>query len=590
MLDGLYIHCLCDEFRNKIVGTRIDKVYQPSRDEVILLFRTKSNPRLFISVRSSSARINFTNSHIENPAVPPMFCMLMRKYLVNAKLLNISQRELERIILFKFENCDDIGNKFEVTLVVELMGRHSNIILVNSDNIIIDSIKRVGHDISRVRQILPHIQYAWPPDQYKINILSASKDKILQKIQSCDSEFFVNALMKSIQGISQIIAKEIVFFSTKNYNSKLKDLSSEELGRATFFINKIADLINSSSACPALINNLDGIPKDFACIPIQQYKDTMLIKKFDSFSTLLDSFYQQKDNLDRIKQRTDSLYQILITKYSKISKKLTIQIQEKQDCQQRHLYQQYGILIQSNLHNITKSAITVRVDNFFDEDNTKIDIPINPELSPIANAQYYFNKYKKMCAADKKLDLLITNTKNELIYLDSVLDNITRSTTQSDIDEIRAELEEEGYVKRSSQHSKNKKSKTKNPLSNLIRVQSIDDITILAGRNNIQNEWLTLKYANKNDVWFHAQKIPGAHVVIIANGKDISQTVIEQAATIAAANSKARSSNLVPVDYTTIKNVKKFKGAKTGMVTYDNFKTIFVKPTKDGGVENIDDR
>lgn len=578
MLDGFFLSYLVDELKTKINNSYVDKIYQPTKNELIFNFRLFNNSyKLLLNINSSQARVCLTEQKIENPNIPPMFCMLIRKYLNGSKLINIYQYNFERIVFFEFENKNEIGDKIFVKLIIEIMGRHSNIILVDQDNFIIDSIKRVSSSISRVRQILPKLKYTLPPSQNKKNILEHDLDNIIKNILLNKDLNLSQSLISSIEGLSPSLANQISFkILLDNNNLKIKDLDINNLflEKLKLELSNLKNILKNKTGKPIIFLDLDDNPKDFYFININQdFKS----KELKSFNNLVDFFYEKKYYIDRASQRAKEILSILNNLLKKLNNKLEIQKKEKEYCKNKEKIQQKAILLQSNLYLINKNQDYIILDNFFDNNN-KIKIDLDKKISAPANAERYFNQYKKLCVKDKMLDDLIISTQNEIIYIESVIDNIIRSNSQQNLDEIKLELQQEGYLKK-SKDKKDKKLKIKNkkPLDMIFKTKSQDGTDILVGNNNINNDWLTFKYANKNDIWLHTQKIPGAHVIIKSGGKEIIKDTLEQAARLAVQNSKAKDNSSVLVDFTLVKNVRKYKGAKPGMVLYENFKTIIIK-------------
>lgn len=575
MLDGIFLSYLVCELKNKINNSYIDKIYQPSETELILNLRIlNNNYKLLFNINSSSARFCLTDQKIENPSSPPMFCMLVRKYLSGAKLINISQYNLERIIFFDFETSNEIGDKIFIKLIIELMGRHSNIILVDQDNYIIDSIKRVTPSMSRVRQILPKLKYSLPPSQDKKNILEHDLDNIINYILLNKDLSLSESLLKSLEGFSPSLAEKIsskILFNNNNLKIKDLDINNLILKNLKLELLNLKNILKNKTGQPILFLDSNNDPRDFYFVNINQDLNST---KLESFNSLIDFFYQKKSDLDRTSQRAKDILNILNNLLKKLNNKLELQRQEKQDCKNKEIIQQKAILLQSNLYLINKNQDYIILENFFDNNN-KIKIDLDKKISAPANAEKYFNQYKKLCVKDKMLDDLIISTKNEIIYIESVIDNIIRSTSQQNLEEIKLELQEQGYLK-TKKNLKNK-NKIKKPLEMILKFKSKDGFDILVGNNNINNDWLTFKHAQKNDIWLHAQKIPGAHVIIKSDGRKILESTILEAAKLAAKNSKAKDSSGVLVDYTLVKNVRKYKGAKPGMVLYDNFRTIIIK-------------
>ena len=574
MLDGFFLSFLIKEIKNEIINKYVDKVYVLSKDELVLYFRNASNNKLMLNINSNYARICLIDEKTENPSSPTMFCMLVRKYLNNAKLINIEQYNFDRVIFMDFETSNEIGDKIVVRLVIEIMGRYSNIILLDQTGMIIDSIKRVNSSMSRVRQILPKLKYSLLPGQDKLNILKDNLDDMMDKVLSYNDLKLSESLVKTIRGMSPLIAKEISYRVSGNINFEIKDVDKIILKSLSCQLNELKNIIIDGGA-PFIFLDSDKNIKYFSFMKISHLKeDFEICEKTQSFTELINKVYNEKSNKDRINQSSKDMIHNLNNILNKLENKLELQKKEKINCQEKEKIQQCAILLQSNLHLIKKNDDHIILENFFDE-NKKIKINLDKNISGPENAQKYFKKYKKMCVADKILDELIKDTENEIIYIESAIDNINRTESMHNLEQIELELQKEGYLKKKREPVK--KEKIKSPLNSVLKFKSDDGFDILVGNNGINNDWLTLKYANKNDIWLHTQKIPGAHVLIRTNNKEVSEKTLEQAAKLAVKNSKAKNSNLVPVDYTLAKNIKKYKGAKPGMVIYENHKTIIVK-------------
>ncbi len=572
-LDGLYLTKIKDELLSKAVGLRVDKVNQPTRDEIILNLRGKGfGYKLLLCVRADSPRIHFTSHNIDNPPVPPMFCMLLRKHLQGAMIKNVRQHESDRILFIDFDATNEIGDRVELTVCIEIMGKHSNLILISGEKII-DSAKRVDYLTSSVRQILPGLDYKLPPEQDKLSLDTEEVTVCLDRILSYKEKFLSSAIMNSIQGVSPVVSREIASRVTGD-DLAVGALTSLQLQRLTNLLEEIKRSIHDSSKVYMLLQK-DGKPKDISHFNITQYGDALDVKEYDSCSELLDDFYFERDRINRINHRAHELIKLLNNLLERAVRKLALQREELIKCENKEQLRLYGELILANLFRLKKGTDYYEVENYYDNCNI-IKIPCNPALSPTQNQKKYYKEYRKAQTAEKMLADLIAQGEQEIIYLESVLDELSRADTDSEISAIRLELSNGGYIK----NTKGKKQKPPKELPP-IEFNSSDGFKILVGRNNVQNEKLSLKLAGKNDMWLHTQKIPGSHVVIFGEGRDISDEAIEEAAVIAAYHSKAKDSSLVPVDYTRAKAVKKPSGGKAGMVIYHEYWTIIVNPDKE---------
>ncbi len=571
-LDGVFLNCIKKEL-SPLIGGRVDKIYQPSREEVVFQFRIYGgNSKLVFSTSAGAARVHITKAEIENPKVPPMFCMLMRKHLSSGRLIDIRQDGLERILYFDFESVNEMGDMAKLTLAIEIMGRHSNLILINSEGKVIDSIKRVGEDMSSVRLVLPGITYSLPPREEKISLLDFSRDSFLQKLSCFEKLELSKGIMKVLEGISPVFAREAVFFAGKGRDIIVGEITDDEKDRLCFYFQKVADSLKNNTNKFVVIKEKDGALKDFCFTEINQYGTLLYTKPVATACELLDYYYSERDQIIRIKQRAHDLFKFLMNTTERISRRLAVQKQELTDCANRDLYKTYGDLISSNIYQLSKGIEYAELDNFYDENCPKVKILLDKRLTPPQNAQKYYSEYRKADIAEKKLTELIALGEEELKYIDSVFDALTRATMENEIIELRAELAEQGYIK--SSKNKGKPPKATPP----IKFLSSDGYTILVGRNNKQNDKLTLKDSQKQDFWLHTHNITGSHVIIVTNGTVPPDKTIEEACIIAAFHSKAKNSTQVPVDYTYIKYVKKPVGAKPGMVIFTNNQTAYVTP------------
>lgn len=572
-LDGIFLRQVKNEIEREAVSMRVEKVHQPSKEELVLILRGRNGQKkLLLSARANSPRIHFTNHAPENPKTPPMLCMLLRKHLTSAMITSFRQIDSDRILIIDFDSTNEIGDRVSLSLVIEIMAQHSNIILINSEGIIIDALKRVDLTTSSVRQILPGLKYALPPKQFKLDLYTESAEKICERILSFRNKNLSGAVLSSIEGISPIISREIAFSVSEN-DDFCSELDEKKVSELKDVIKNIQAIIKEGSAVPFIVEDENSKPTDFAFIEIRQYGSVRKSVREESFSSLLDRFYYERDRLERTKQRSDDLYKKLNSLIQRTAKKINLQTAELAECADRETLRINAELISANLYRLPKGALYYEIENYYDE-NKIIRIKADPALSPTANSQKYFKEYRKAKTAEKMLTELIEKNKEELEYLESVLECLNRADGEDEINEIRRELSENGYLKIKSKDSKNKSPKSLPPK----KFVSDDGFTILVGRNNTQNDKLSLKTARGNDMWLHTQKIHGSHVIIVSDGKEISDLAIEQAAVIAAYNSKARYSSQVPVDYTPAKNLKKPNGAKPGFVIYHVYNTLFVKP------------
>ncbi len=577
-LDGIMLSMLKNEISEKLIGARVDKIHQPSKEELVIHFRWNGgNGKLLISASASASRIHFTEAAVDNPKNPPMFCMLMRKHLAGAKLVEIEQFGLERMLHLSFSTYNEFGDPVIVKLAVEIMGRHSNIMLIGPDGRIIDAIKRVTADMSSVRQVMPGMSYVFPPAQNKLNTLDIDGMELAARLKNGRDIPLSKALMENLDGVSPIVCREISDIVTGGFDTKAHDLSNDECEKLINAVEKIVETVKNGSAKPYIVIEENGHPLDFTFIPVNQYGDAMEVRKCESFSGMLDRFYSERSGADRMKQRSNDLFKFVVNLADRISRKLDVQRQELARSTEREILRIKGELIHANLWMIEKGMTSVVLENYY-EDCKPVEVKLDPRLTPAQNAQHYFSEYRKADTAEKMLRKFIEKGESELSYIDSVFDLLTRARTDDEVIAIREELVAQGYLKN---HRKNNQKPVKLAPKEYI---STDGFRILCGRNNIQNDKLTFKDSRKHDIWLHTQKIHGSHTVIITDGREVPDTTIQQAAVVAAYNSKGRESSLVPVDYTEIRNVKKPSGSAPGKAVYEHYKTAYVRPAQ---FENI---
>lgn len=576
-LDGVFLNIVKQELCG-LINSRVEKVYQPSKEEIVISLRTRNvdnqkneSKKLLISANANSPRIHLTDISLENPASPPMFCMLMRKHIGSGRLVEVLQDGLDRVLKLKFEAVNELGDLEILTLIVEIMGRHSNIILVNSENKVIDSIKRVSNEVSSVRMILPGIGYEPPPPQDKQNLLESELTS-LEAVMKTPSTDVAKSIMQAYEGISPLLARELAFVALKGQDIEKDKLSDFYKGRILEVLNKLkTDILEGTVSLTACISE-DIKLRDFTIYDIEQYGIKPEKKTFQTPSLLLDWFYAERDQQGRMKQRANDLLKLLMSANDRIVRKLALQKNELLECANRDELKVMGDLINANIYRIEKGAKQIEVENFYAPDCPSVVIPLDIRLNPAQNAQKYYNEYKKAQTAETMLTELMAKSEQELIYLDSVFDAVSRTNGESELLEIRGELAEQGYIRFTKQ--KSRMLKPQPPL----KYRSSDGFDILCGRNNTQNDKLTLKTARNTDLWLHTKDIAGSHVIIVADGKEISDTAITEGAMIAAYNSKARNSAQVAVDYTYVRYVKKPSGAKPGMVIFTNYSTAYVTP------------
>ena len=569
--DGAMLYQIKKEIIEFGINSRVEKIYQPSKEELLFVMRQREGAyRLFLTSRANCPRVHFTAMPIENPQSPPMFCMLLRKLLQGAWLTGVSQPELERVLRLEFSSKNELGDKVKYFLVIEIMSRHSNIILLDQNERIIDSVKRVNDEVSQVRQVLPNLQYASPPAQHKLNILTCSQNDIMEALKGHKEIDLSKAFMNCLLGISPLISREIASYTTKGADLRFGELKEEHLSRLSFYLERLKSFVKEEGT-PLMLTENGGKPFDFTFMDINQYGIKLGKKEFDTFSQMLDDFYKEKDVSQRMLQYSHDLFKILSNANERIVKKINLQNAELAQCKDREQLKIYGDLINSNLYVIKKGDLFLECENYYDN-NAITKIPLDASKTPVQNAQKYYKNYKRAQNAENHIKIQLEEGRNELVYIESVVDSLSRAETLREFLEIKTELTEQGYIKKT-------KSKTKLPQAlKPIEFTADDGMKIFVGRNNKQNDLLTLKQARNCDIWLHVKSYPGSHTVIETKGEAVSDETLAKAAQLAAHYSKVRNSDRVAVDYTLVRYVNKPSGAKPGMVIYTDFKTIYVKP------------
>lgn len=571
-LDGIFLRHIKNEIEQQALLARVSQIYQPNRDELVFVLRTfGGSKKLLLSSRANSPRVNFCEKTPENPAQPPMFCMLLRKRIGGGKLVSVRQAGCDRILFLDFECINELGDTEILTVICEIMGMYSNIIVAdNKSGVIIDSLKRVDLTMSSQRLVLPNLKYELPAPQDKLNILDSSPQEITEKIKSLECEMPLNkALLRVIQGVSPIICRELEYRVCEGVSNRVEGVLEDKLNVE---IANLKDLTEDCSGKPCIVYREDGRPLDTAFMPIEQYGNFAEIKSVDGFSKALDEFYETRDSRERMRMKSQGLTKLLHNIRERLARKISKQQLELARCGEREQLRICGDLLQANLYRIERGAEFADVENFYDEQGRTLRIKLDPSISPAANAQKYYKDYQKAKNAEIALAEQIKNGREELEYIESVLDIVDRAETERELLQIRDELTDQGYLK--PQKGKQRRQEKLAPLE----FMSSDGFKIFVGRNNRQNDKLTLKTAAKNDMWLHTKDIHGSHVIIESEGRDISDTAVFEAARLAAYNSKARHSDKVPVDYTLVRYVSKPNGSKPGMVIYVNNKTIYVTP------------
>jgi len=574
-LDGIFLNSIKYDLHKKLMDGRVDKIHQPDKNEIVIAIRSGGeNHKLLMTAASSSPRLHLTNVTRKNPQEPPMFCMLLRKHLSGAHVTDIKQINFDRILEITFECKDELDTTVNKSLIIEIMGKHSNIIFINTDTrVVIDSIKRVAENVSSVRQIYPGLKYVTPPQQDKINPLDANRDVFLSAIDNAnDGTLIYNFFYQSFMGLSPFISKEMCHLASLNESTYIGELTSGQKEAMWGAFSQIMNKVDISDFSYNIYLDENNEQYGFYCMDVD-YLKSYNKKNYDDTGRLLDDYYYEQDNKNKINQRVASLIKSMNTKIDRNRKKVEKQRNELYNAEDRDKYKIYGELILANLHQKPENH-KLKVINYYDPEQNEIIIPLDPRLNLSQNSQKFFKRYNKLKKAEEELHKLIEESLNEIAYLENILYSIEACETIDDLDEIYNELIAEGIMKRKSKVKKQKEFKP-----DFMIYTSSGGHEILVGRNNLQNDALTFKIAKKEDFWFHAKNMPGSHVIIRTNGDELTDDEYVEAAQIAAYYSKGKNAGMVEVDYTKKINVKKPPNAKPGFVIYDTNYSMLVKPT-----------
>ena len=566
--DAFFLSAVLEEVKERCVGARIDKIHQPSRDTLILQMHSRDyRSKLLFAANPTAPRLHLTNASPENPPEPPMFCMLLRKHLMGAKLSEVIQIPMERCATFTFDCTDEMGFPVQKRLVAELMGRTCNLYLLSPEGRIIDCLRRIGLDESAKRAALPGLNYQDPEPITKIN--PANPENYVNFFDGPGADLIADRLMDTFGGLSPLVCREAALFAAGSTDARPdprdEDTIAEKL--QLFFTEHLNHPKPYYYALP------DGTPKQFAFCPIRQYGD---YKEAESFGQLLDMYYTVRDRKDAMRQKSQAVRKTVQNLCTRLTRKLAIQEKELEATYDRERLRQLGDIVTANIHKIVKGQTLVQCEDFYDEDMKVIDIPISPILSPQQNAAKFYKDYTRMKNAEKELTKQMELGENELYYLKSVLEELNRAQTDAELEEIKRELQEGGYIRVDNTKKKMKQGKVP-PM----RFESTDGYPIYVGRNNRQNEELTFKLARKDDIWCHASKVHGSHVIISCGGTTPPDDTITQAAQLAAYYSETSGGQNIPVDVTPVKQVKKIPNGKPGMVIYHTYKTVIANPYAD---------
>ena len=568
-LDAICLQAVVEELRPQLLGLRIDKVQQPARDQVILLLR--GNKRLLLNAGANAPRLQLTELLRDNPAEPPMFCMLLRKHLVGARVADLTQPMLERLVRIELDITDDFGQPGKRTLVLEAMGRRSNLILLDGDGRIIDCMRRVDADLSAARQVLPGLFYEPPASTGRLPMSEETREGFAEKLRQTPSEQQLDRfLLDRYFGISPMMARELAFRTVGSTDGRLFELDTAGTERFWKNFDEFATNVKENRFTPILLKK-DGKPFEFTCLPILQYGFAAEEERLDSFSQLLDTFYEAREKQERVRQKGADLIRTATTARDRVKRKLAMQEKDYAATQNRDELRICGDLITANLYRMEKGSASLVCENYYEENCPEKRIQLDPLLTPQQNAARYYKRYTKAKTAEKYLREQMTQARQDLEYLESVLQEISQAETEQDFIDIRSELRDSGFLRKQGKKEINRAAKPR-------EFRTTTGYRVLVGRNNKQNDRLTLKDADWRDLWFHTQKIHGSHVILCTNGGEVDDDTIVEAAKLAAYYSQARESGNVPVDYTQVKNVKKPSGARPGMVIYHTCRTVNVTP------------
>ena len=568
-LDAVCLQAILEELRPRLLGLRIDKVQQPARDQVVLLLR--GNQRLLLNAGANAPRIQLTKLTRDNPAEPPMFCMLLRKHLVGARVADLVQPPLERLVRLELDVTDDFGQPGKQTLVLEAMGRRSNLILLDGEGRIIDCLRRVDADMSAARQVLPGLYYEPPASTGRLPVTEEMEAGFREKLAAANPERQLDAfLLDSYFGVSPIIARELAFRTAGETDRHIFELRADQADRFWAELQGFIDTIKENRFTPICLRQ-EGKPMDFSYLPITQYGSAMETERYGSFCELLDDFYEARERMERTRQRGADLIRSASTARDRLRRKLALQEKDYAATQNRDQMRISGDLITANLYRMERGQTKLVCENYYDENCAETTIQLDPLLTPQQNAAKYYKRYTKAKTAEKYLREQMDIARRDLDYLESILEEIAEAETEQDFLDIRNEMRDAGFIRKQGKKVPQRPSRPR-------EFKTSGGFRVLVGRNNRQNDKLTLKDADYRDLWFHVQKLHGSHVILCTAGQEPGDQDITEAAMLAAYYSQGKDSGNVPVDCTQVKNVKKPAGARPGMVIYTTFRTVNVTP------------
>ena len=574
--DAFYLKFTLDEIRQRCLGGRVEKIFQPSRDALILLLKgSAGREKLLIAANPAAPRLHLTMASPENPPEPPMFCMLLRKHLSGARLAEVTQPEMERMAVFTFDATDEMGFPVRKRLVAELMGRTCNLYLLNPEGRILDCLRRVPLDENTKRSALPGLNYIFPDPVEKKNPAALSAADYSALLRAPGPDLLCDRLMDALGGLSPLVCREAALCCAGDTDARVEGQDPEALGEKLHaFFSEILE-----HPAPYYYALADGTPKQFSFCPIRQYGDC---RQAEGFSALLDRFYTLRDRRDAIRQKSQGMRKTVTNYCQRLRRKLAVQSKELEATHDRERLRQLGDILTANLSRLKKGQTEAQCEDFYDENMATVTIPLSPLLSPQQNAAKFYKDYTRMKNAEKELTHQLSLGREELSYLESVQEELNRADTEAELEEIRQELQAGGYVRPDAGRKRMKQSKLP-PM----RFESTDGFAIYVGRNNRQNDELTFRLARKDDIWCHASKVHGSHVIISCGGRIPPDNTVTQAAQLAAYYAETTGGQNIPVDVTPVRQVKKLPSAKPGMVIYHSYKTVIVNPYRQIVVDEL---
>lgn len=575
--DALCLSGVIHELNLSLTGARVDKIYQPGRDEVILAMRTQNvgNVRLLLSANPAHPRLHLTTLPLENPEKPPMFCMLLRKHMSGARLLEIAQPPLERVAVLRFEALNELGDRVERRLILEAISHKTNLILLDGEGRILDCIRHTGADLASAQRVLqPGMFYRLPPSVGKENPLTVDRNRLEELLSAAPQEAQADQwLLDTFGGLSPLICRELAHRAGGTTDARLNALGPAGRTRLLDEMERLRDSVAKHSATPVMVS-IGGRPRDFTFLPVGQYEGSAQVDPWPAFSPMLDSFFEQRERQDRVKQRGQDLIKSVTNARDRTARKLGNQEKELAATKDRDRLRKLGDILTSNFYQMEKGMARLRAVDFYDPEGKEIEIKLDPLLTPQQNAAKFYKDYNRAKKAEEMLTIQLEKGQKELDYLNSVLETISLAEGERDLAEIRQELMDTGYLRCPAKA----KDRGRRVASKPMEFVSTSGLRISVGKNNSQNDRLTCKLAGKDDIWFHTQKIHGSHVILWTEGRQPDLQSLNEAAALAAWFSQARDSSKVPVDYTPVRYVKKPGGARPGMVVYTTYGTAQVTP------------